>query len=154
MKRIWKTLFLCLFCIIIFNILAISATIILHEGSHFFAGIYFGCEEIKIVLIDFPNLNTYSELKCSAQAPIFFLALAPLVLVTPFGLSFLLLRKLPEKHLSWIIIGFNFIISMSDLRFASLIGYLILAIGIILVIYGQILFINQFILLFMKIKIK
>ena len=145
-KEIYRVFFLCLVRIVLFDILIVFSTVILHEVSHFFTGIYFGCDEIKTTLIDFPSFSAFTEVKCKPQIPLYFFALTPLIFITIFGVSFLLLGDLPEKHLSWVIIGFNIIISISDLtRLQILMKYLIVILGVSLIIYGQIRFINRLI---------
>jgi hypothetical protein len=105
--------------------------------------------------MDYPSFSTYTEAKCKLETPIYFLALAPLVFVTLFGLLFLSLGDLPEKYLSWLIIGFNLIISISDLYFLpTLMNYLVIILGIGFIVNGQVGFINQLILLFMKRKVR
>jgi hypothetical protein len=152
MKRIYRTSFLCLTCVVVFNILITSATVFLHEISHFLAGIYFGCKEIRVVLIEYPNLKAYTEMKCQPNIQYIFPALAPLILISSFSTLFLSLKNLPEKNFCWIIIGFNLIISISDmLQFIpTFLIYLQSIMGILLVISGQYLFINGIILLFIR----
>jgi len=152
MKRIYKVYFLCLFAVIIFNVLFVSATVVLHETSHFLLGIYFNCEEIKIVLVDYPKLNTYTEMRCLPTTPVVFIAVAPLILVTLFAILLLLLENLPERYFGLVITGFNLMISASDIIgiAPTFLFFPVLLIGMLLVIIGQALFINQFLQLFMK----
>lgn len=153
MKRIYRTFLLCLIYVVIFNVLITAATVLLHEISHFLAAIYSGCKEIKIVLIEYPNLKAYTEMICLPNTQYIFSGLAPLILITLFGLLFLSLEKLPEKNFCWIIIGFNFIISVSDiLHFIPSILVYSQLIGAVVVVIGEFLFINDIILVFMKRK--
>jgi hypothetical protein len=92
--------------------------------------------------MDFPSMSTYTEARCKPETPIHYLSLAPILFVTIFGLSFLSMKKLPERHLSWLIIGFNLVIGFSDFRFVA-INYLMIILGFGLIIYGQTKFINQ-----------
>jgi len=151
MKRIYKISFLCLICVVIFNILITSATIFLHEISHFLGGTYFGCKEVKTVFMGYPDLKAYTEIICQQDKQYVFSALFPLILISLFSILFLSLKNLPEKNFCWIIIGFNFVISISDiLHFMP--KFLIYSelIGLVLIVYGQFLFINEVILLFIK----
>jgi hypothetical protein len=155
MKKVYRVFFLCLVSVVLFNVLTVSSTVILHETSHFFTGVFFQCEEIKIVLIDYPNFSTYTEAKCEPETPPYFLVLAPLLFVTLFGFSFLSLKHKPEKNLSWLIVGFNTIISISDLHFLPvLVNYSITILGIGFIIIGQVKFINQLILFYMKRRVR
>jgi len=154
MKRIYRTSSLCLICVVILNILITSATVFLHEISHFLAGIYFHCKEIRIVLIEYPNLKAYTEMRCQPNTQYIFPALSPLVIITLFGILFLSLENLPEKNFCWVVIGFNLIISISDMLhfIPTFLIYLTLIVGVILIISGQFLFINEIIILFIKRK--
>jgi hypothetical protein len=126
----------------------------LHEISHFLAGIYSGCKEIKTVFTT-PPFKAYTEMVCQPEAQYILPALAPIIFVTLFGILFLFLENMPERNFFWIIIGFNLIISVSDIR--HFIPFFLIysqSIGLILIIFGQFLFTNQIILLFMKRKRK
>ena len=154
MKETYRILFLSLACVIIFNISITSATVFLHEISHYLAGVYFGCEEIRVVLIEYPELKAYTEARCKPNTQYMFLASSPFILISLFSASFLLLNNLPEKQLGWTMSGFNFIIGISDsMNFLpSFMVYLTLIFGVILIISGQFLFINEILLLIMTKK--
>lgn len=156
MKKITKIYISLLLYLIVLNVSIISATLIFHETGHFFVGEQLGCKNIKIVLFDSSLFNTYSEMNCSTTIPMFLLELGGFLFTTAFGLIFLLfLDGFPEKQFFWVILGFNILISLADLTYFTKAFIFILSfmiIGIVLVIIGENLLIDKF-LLFYKNKI-
>lgn len=156
MKKITKAYLYLLIYLILLNISVVSATLFFHEAGHFFVGDYLGCRNIKIVLFDSSLFNTYTELNCPLNAPLLLLELGGFLFTIPFSLFFLLLLNgFPEKYFFWVILGFNLLISLADLTyfikaFIFILSFTIL--GTILVIIGENLLINKF-LIFYKNKV-
>lgn len=144
MKNFSKMPLILLICTLIFNILVVSSTILLHEMGHFVAGIYADCRNIKLVLID-SSFDTYTEMICTNEQPIYFSLVGAFLFTLPFALSFLLLKKFPEKNFFWISMGFNLVISMGDLLIlpAQILGFVI---GTFLIIFGEILLTDRLLL--------
>lgn len=142
--------------LIVLNISIVSSILIFHEAGHFLLGDYIGCKNIKIVLFDSSLFDTYTEMNCQMTTPIYLLKLGGFLLVVPFSLIFLLfLKGFPENRFFWVIIGFNILISLADLTFFTkdfILMLLFTLIGVILIIIGENLLIDRF-LLFYKSKI-
>jgi len=138
--------------LIILNVSVVSATLIFHEAGHFFVGEYIGCKNIKIVLFDSSIFNTYTEMNCPLNIQLSLLELGGFILVIPFSLSFLLfLDGFPEKKFFWVILGFNLLISLTDLTYFSkafIFTLLLTIIGIALIIFGENLLIDKFIIFY------
>lgn len=137
---------------ILLNISIATSTIFLHESGHYLLGLLSGCKNIKFVLID-QTLGTYTEMSCPHEQPVYFPILGAFLLVLPYALFFLLLDRMPEKNLFLIILGFNFLISASDLPPLQLLQYFSLAIGGILISLGEFLFIDRLLLFVTKVKL-
>lgn len=145
-----------LFYLIALNVSVASATLIFHEAGHFYTGEFLGCKNIKIVLFDSSPFNTYTEMNCPPSVLISLLELGGLLLTIPLSLFFLLfLDGFPEKHFFWIILGFNILISLEDLKYFSQATLFIIPfalLGSLLVIVGENLLIDK-IITFFKSKI-
>lgn len=156
MKKITKIYINLLLYLIILNISVVSATLFFHEAGHFLMGEYLECKNIKIVLFDSSLFNTYTEMNCPPNTTILLLELGGFLLTIPFSLFFLIfLNGFPEKHFFWVILGFNLLVSLSDLTYFTKVFIFILLftiIGTILLIIGENLLIDRF-LLFYKNKI-
>lgn len=144
-KRELKIYFLILFYIIVFNIAITSATIVLHELGHFFTGFNFGCKNIKIILLD-DSFNTYTQMNCPESISYNLLAISGFFFILPFCI-FLLILKNYEKYYSFIVFGLNLIISLSDIALFSITFlYLFLLAGLFLIICGETLLINKYLI--------
>jgi hypothetical protein len=156
MKKITKIYFYLLLYIIALNVSIVLATLLFHEAGHFFIGEYLGCKNIKIVLFDSSIFNTYTEMNCPLAVPVMLLKLGGFLFTVPFALFFLIfLNGFPEKKFYWVILGFNLLISLADLTYFTKAFILILSftiLGTILIIIGENLLIDKF-LLFYKNKI-
>ena len=144
-----------LFYILLFNTSMITATIVLHEGGHFLVGSSFGCKDAKIILLDSYTMSTYTQMSCPPEVPVLPLLLGGFLLIIPFSLSFLLLRGFPEKFFCYVILGFNLIISLTDIMiitdaFAYILAIIIAGFG--LIVYGETLLINKFLIFIEKRK--
>lgn len=146
MRSSFRTPLTILLLVILLNIVAVSATILLHEGGHFITGINAQCKNIKLVLFD-SELGTYTQMACPAEQPIYFAIMGALLLTTPFALSFMLLKGWPEKRFFWICIGFNLLVSLADIGFAMALQIFSLVAGAILIIIGEVLLIDELITL-------
>jgi len=148
MKKFTKLYLRLLLYIVILNVSIVSATLLFHEAGHFFIGDYLGCKNIKIIIFDSSLFNTYTEMNCPPSAPLFLLELGGFLFVIPFSLFFLLLLgSFPEKNFFWIILGFNVLISLSDMMvlvkaFIFIFSFTLL--GTILIIIGENLLIDRF----------
>ena len=148
MKKFTKLYLRLLLYIVILNVSIVSATLLFHEAGHFFIGDYLGCKNIKIIIFDSSLFNTYTEMNCPPSTPLFLLELGGFLFVIPFSLFFLLLLgSFPEKNFFWIILGFNVLISLSDMMvlvkaFIFIFSFTLL--GTILIIIGENLLIDRF----------
>jgi hypothetical protein len=115
-------------------------------------GLLTECKNIRFVLID-QTLGTYTEMNCPHEQPAYFPIVGAFLLTLPYALFFLLLDKMPERNLFFIILGFNFLISSSDLPPVQILQYLSLAAGGILISVGEFLFIDKLLLFVTKVEI-
>ena len=150
-----KIYFSVLFYIIIFNAIMISSTIVFHELGHFVIGSSISCQGMQIVLLD-QSFNTYTKMNCPPEIPDYFiyaLMLGGFLIVAPF--AFLLsLFKGYERHYSLIVIGFNSLISSSDLSiFPKIYSYLFMIFGVIVVMYGEALLISRYLLFVERMRV-
>ena len=133
--------------IIVFTVVITTSTIVLHEFGHFYLGNAFGCSNIKIMLLD-SSYNTYTQMNCSPDMPsymLYSLMLGGFLFILPFC-GLLLLLKSYEKYYALIVLGFNMIVSTSDLGlFPSAFTYASLLGGAALILYGESLLINKYI---------
>lgn len=141
MKKSSKFALLILLSTILFNILVVGSTLVLHEAGHYLTAQYAGCKNIKLVLMD-SEVGTYTEMACPIEQSQYFAVVGALLFTVPFALSFLLLKKLPEKHLFWISLGFNFTIMMMDIPIAFL-RFLFFGAGLIVFVVGEVLLIDN-----------
>ena len=148
-KKELENYFHLLFYILLFNTAMITVTVVLHEGGHYIAGTYLGCQNANIILLDSQTMSTYTEMNCPPDVPLLPLLLSGFLLVIPFSLSFLILWGFPEKYFCWVIIGFNIIISISDIVLITdsfvFLFTLILG-GFAMIVYGETLLINKFLI--------
>ena len=140
-----KTPLVLLLCTVLFNILIVSSTLVLHEAGHFITGLYVGCKNIKLVLFD-STLGTYTEMNCPTEQPAYFPLIGAFMLTLPFSLSFLLLRNFPERNFFWISLGFNFIISMTDMFGIVPLQFFSFALGLFLIVFDEIVLIDKLLL--------
>lgn len=131
--------------IVIFNVTLTSATIVFHELGHFTAGSMAGCDNIKVVLLD-NHMTTYTQMNCSSTVPSYILFFSGFMLVIPFAI-FLFFLKNYEKFYSLVALGFNLIISISDVvLFSSFLALPFLILGILFVVIGETFLINRYLL--------
>jgi len=142
-RKIYFSEFLVLFLyVILVNSMVTSATLLLHELGHYTLGLYEGCEKIKFVLLD-SEQGTYTEMVCPRAESWYFAVLGAFVFVIPYSILFIFLKNFPERHLSMIIIGFNFLIASADFSFFPIINPIVFCIGVILIIWKEIIFIDN-----------
>jgi hypothetical protein len=134
------------------NISVAASTVLLHESGHYLMGLLTECKNVRFVLID-QNLGTYTEMNCPHEQPAYFPIIGAFLLTLPYALLFFLLDKLPEKNLFFIVLGFNLLISASDLPPVQILQYLSLTAGGILVSIGEFLFIDKLLLFVTKVEI-
>lgn len=149
MKRFIKAPLSLMLYTILFNVLIISATLLLHEAGHFLTGIYAGCTNIKLVIID-STLGTYTEMSCPHEQAFYFPLAGAFLLVLPFSLLFLLLKEFPERHFIWICLGFNLIIAVADFPAFVPLQFFIFFLGVCLIVLGEILLIDKLLLLIIR----
>ena len=149
MKEFVRTPLLIMLYTILLNILIISTTVLLHELGHFTSGILADCSAIKLVLID-QSVGTYTEMSCPHEQAFYFPLLGAFMIVLPFSLLFLLLRKFPEKNLFWICIGFNLIIAIADFPPIGALQIFISVMGVCLIVLGEFLLIDKLLLLLVR----
>jgi hypothetical protein len=145
MKNEIKVYLSVLLHIIIFNVTLTSATIVFHELGHFYTGSLAGCDNIKIVLLD-SHLSTYTQMNCTTEISGYLLFFSGFILVIPFAILLFLLKNY-EKYYALVALGFNFIISLSDIvLFSSSLSIPFIVLGVISVIIGETLLINKYLL--------
>ena len=121
--------------IMIFTAAIATTTLVLHEFGHFLAGNAAGCKNIEIMLLD-KNFNTYTQMNCASGSDQV-LALSGFLLVVPFALALYLMNG-HEKYYSLVTIGFNLIISSSDIALISqTLMNIGLITGMITILYGE-----------------
>lgn len=125
---------------LLFNLLILTTTVFFHELGHLFFGYLEGCYA-KIVAFNTWDFSTYTELECVIQ-PSIFVTLGGLIFTLIFSFTFNLLN-LPEKSFSLVILGLSFILALYDLSQIGIIIYLPGILGSILIIYGEIVYINR-----------
>jgi|GEM_PF-1324728 len=131
--------------ILLFNIVFLSTTIVLHETGHYVTGVVQGCSG-TIVLYDERITGPYTELQCDAETNTAFLYLGSFVLVVPFALLFLLLKGMPEKYFSLVIMGTGIYTAGLDLTSVSgMVAAEIISLvgGILVFIYGEYMVLNR-----------
>ncbi len=132
--------------IITFTFIIIASTVVLHESGHFFVGTLIGCEDIEIVFLD-QTFNTYTKLVCPQdleQVMFLTLYISGLAFILPFAVILYLMSGY-EKYYALIVLGFNFIISASDIaNFPAVFGYTSLILGAALLVYGEMLLISSY----------
>jgi len=141
--------------VVVFNIIVVTAVVVVHEEGHFFAGSYLGCNNIKIVLFDSSLLSTYTQMACSSQIPTQILLLGGFLLVTPLAISLLVLKDFNERYFCWVILGFNFIISSSDIATLSgvwQVSFLFVILGAAAIVVGEIMLSDRLLILKEEIK--
>jgi hypothetical protein len=129
----------------LFNLAFLSATVILHELGHLYAGQLSGCTG-RVVLSDI-EMGTYTEIYCDREVNRQFISLGPFMLIIPFSILFLALN-IPEKYFFYIVSGQN--LSMSALDFVNafnidILFFLAIIGGIILILYGEILLTHKWV---------
>lgn len=142
MRKSTKFALLVLLSTFLFNILTVGSTLVLHELGHFLTAEYAGCKNIKLVLID-SEIGTYTEMACPTEQPPYFAVSGALLITLPFASLFLLLKKLPEKSIFWISLGFNLTIIMMDIPGITALRLITFGAGLVLFMIGQVLLIDN-----------
>lgn len=123
----------------LFTTSVLCTSIILHEFGHFVAGGMMGCSG-EIILFDAQLLGPHTDLTCPDGADTTFLLLGSFLLIVPFALLFLTLRRFPEIYFSMVIIGMAIFTAAIDLQMLfglEVIREIIVIIGIIITLIGQ-----------------
>jgi hypothetical protein len=152
MRKVFNIFSLVFITSALLNVSVAASTVLLHESGHYLMGLLTECKNIRFVLID-QTLGTYTEMNCPHEQPAYFPIVGAFLLTLPYALFFLLLDKMPERNLFFIILGFNFLISSSDLPPVQILQYLSLAAGGILISVGEFLFIDKLLLFVTKVEI-
>jgi hypothetical protein len=99
---------------VIIMALALTTTaVVLHEAGHMVAGALAGCKDIKILLFD-ASLETYTSMQCPGGISANLISLSGFLLVIPFAIA-VYFQGGYDRFYSLVILGFNFMISGSDL---------------------------------------
>lgn len=151
MKKSSKIALVVLLSMFLFNILAVGSTLVLHETGHYITAEVGGCKNIKLVLLD-SEIGTYTEMSCPTEQAQNFAVFGALLLTIPFALAFLLLRKLPEKNLFWVILGFNLTVMMMDIPGVTAINFISFGAGLLLFVLGEMLMIDSLFLYTEKVE--
>jgi len=152
MRKIFNVFSVVFIISALLNVSVAASTVLLHESGHYLIGLLSECKNIRFVLID-QTLGTYTEMNCPHEQPAYFPIIGAFLLTLPYALFFLLLDKMPEKNLFFIVLGFNLLISSSDLPPVQILQYLSLAAGGILISMGEFLFIDRLLLFVTKVGI-
>lgn len=115
--------------------------------GHFLLGMYAGCKNIRLVLLD-SELGTYTEMTCQKEPPSYFSFLGANLFVIPFIFSFLLLENFLEKNLFFVGLGFNLIISITDFPALTALQILGFLIGFSMISYGEVVLIDKLLFLY------
>jgi hypothetical protein len=133
--------------VIIFNIIVVTAVIVVHEEGHFFTGVFLSCNNMKIVLFDSSLLSTYTQMACPSDVHTQLLFWGGFLFVVPLALTLYFLKDFNEKYFCWVILGFNFIISSSDITVLSgfwEVSFLFVVLGTAVIVIGEILLADRF----------
>jgi len=152
MRKIFNVFSVVFITSALLNVSVAASTVLLHESGHYLIGLLSECKNIRFVLID-QTLGTYTEMNCPHEQPAYFPIIGAFLLTLPYALFFLLLNKIPERNLFFIVLGFNLLISASDLPPVPFLQYLSLAVGGILISIGEFLFIDRLLLFVTKVEI-
>jgi len=152
MRKVFNIFSLVFITSALLNISIAASTVLLHESGHYLMGLLSECKNIRFVLID-QNLGTYTEMNCPHEQPAYFPIIGAFLLTLPYAIFFLLLGEMPERNLFFIVLGFNLLISSSDLPPVQILQYLSLAAGGILISMGEFLFIDRLLLFVTKVGI-
>jgi len=125
--------------IILLNVSVVLVTVSMHEFGHYTVGTALGCENMKIIILDSVVGNTYTQMNCPLDTNVILIAFGGFLYTTIFGLLFILLKKLEERYLGVVVIGFNLTISSSDLALVTntLLPIVLVFIGLIVTIIGE-----------------
>jgi hypothetical protein len=141
--------------IILLNILVTSGTIVLHEAGHYATGLMMGCSEMQIILLDH-SLNTFTEMNCpdSPGYAMNSLFMAGFLFVLPMSIILMVSRS-HERYYGFVSLGFNMLISSSDIAFLPVLaGYVIMILGFFVLVYGEIYLINNYMLFLENLHVK
>jgi hypothetical protein len=130
----------------VFTFVIATATVVVHEYGHFVSGSLLGCSNSEIVLLD-QNFETYTKMSCMGadSGRDLLLALSSFLFIIPLSLVMFFLSRY-EKYHSFVILGFNMIISASDFSyFPQALGTAALLAGALLVVYGENLLVDRYI---------
>ena len=134
--------------VILLNVAIVLATLTIHEAGHYILGHVSGCNNIRIVLFDSDNGSTYTYMKCSENTNYGIIALGGFLLVIPFGMLFFFIKPLTERYLWFVIIGFNLIISYSDIGIITnlfMMPVLLTFSGAFMLVLGETLLVDRYI---------
>jgi hypothetical protein len=128
------------------NAAVLIASVSLHEGGHALVGSALGCEVGRTVLMDLPSTGAtgpYTEMNCPANIPSYIFGFSGFALVVPFGALLLLLRKFPERNLSFVVFGISLALAGTDLLYVdstAVLSSIALLSGTLLICAGEIKF--------------
>ena len=122
------------------NIGIVLSVLSLHEIGHVLFGMYVGCEEGRAIIFDTSQEGPYAELYCSDNVNHNIAYMGSILITVAFGSVFLILRKIPQRHLFFVIIGFSILFASLDI--AAFTGiemtqYFSIGLGTLLVIIGE-----------------
>lgn len=99
--------------IILVNLVIFFVLVLIHEASHAITGYYFGCKQVKVVLLDVIE-GPYTELTCPIKSMNWIIYMSGLIATTLFSFPFLFLKS-PSNNLFFSVLGFSIIFSAFDL---------------------------------------
>ncbi len=122
------------------NIGIVLSVLTLHEIGHVLVGIYVGCEQGRAIIFDTSQEGPYAELYCSDGVSHKIASMGSVLITIAFGSTFLLLRKIPQRNLFFIIIGFSILFASLDIVVFTgieMLQYFSIVLGTIFIIIGE-----------------
>lgn len=126
--------------VVLFNMVLLSAAIILHEAGHFVAGTMYNDCTGFIVLFDMEYYGPYTILECPLEINTTFLYLSAFLLVVPFALLFLFLKEFAECNFFFVVVGMGIYLAAIDISSVTQLAvaeYASIVIGLLIFLFGE-----------------
>ncbi len=126
--------------VVLFNIVFLSAAIVMHEVGHFLVGTTIeGCSG-SIILYDEAVLGPYTSLSCPDPPNELLLYGSSFLLLLPFAFSFLLLKGFAERWFFLVILGLSIFLGAIDIHQITMLPlaeYTSIAVGMVVFLAGE-----------------
>jgi|GEM_PF-3533436 len=122
------------------NIGIVLSVLSLHEIGHVLLGMYVGCEQGRAIIFDTSQEGPYAELYCSDGVSHNIAYMGSVLITVAFGSIFLFLRKIPQRNLFFVVIGFSILFASLDIAAFTgieMLQYFSIVLGTMLVIIGE-----------------